>query len=541
MQWVSFATGNNGSVLTHWLKKKQLNQRMALLAVASIGTANQGWLSGEGHMRSWIVWIAILGLPPGIAVADEPETINGVAVSQYEQMLHNKGDRTNRLRALETLGRYARSPADYTQAFKAAAADPDELVRATTVRAIGEIGRRAPSLLPEFQSTLETNLQDTQFRVRAEAARAVSQFGSAGRPFLEEIRRLRTADSSAAVRQAALEALVAITAGSDDHRDAVLAAVIQREFLVHPDWVRDLVRFWRNSPEAIMALRRLVDYQWPDVHPSGTDVVRRQAILGLGMVGTPASSAIDDLLAVVDSPLRYQDVFAKAERSAGARRRVGREVNDLWIRLTAYWAIFQIDPGQTDNVVKRLADQLQSAEPDTRRCAAVIVSRLAYIDKMRSLLPPIQRLAQDEDLSIRSLARLAELRLRDDSTREMTPTRLGVVPLPDDTQRRPDAATMKAALLEKLERFQSPSLLGEAYPAVATMLSPSELERALLQGDLLQQLERKQTLQLVSTLFEDAEIRQFDPIAGTALISSPKPDSPQLPMLWFDGQWYIDD
>mgnify|MGYP002625806792 CR=1 FL=1 len=97
-------------------------------------------------------------------------------MSVYEQMLDNKNDRTNRLRAIETLGRYAANPGEYATAFREAAADPDELVRATALRGIGAIGQRVPSLISEFEKAIQAGLRDPQIRVRVEAVEDVAQF-----------------------------------------------------------------------------------------------------------------------------------------------------------------------------------------------------------------------------------------------------------------------------------------------------------------------------------------------------------------------------
>jgi len=473
-------------------------------------------------------------------MAEDVEKINGVAVAAYERMLKNTTHRSNRLRALETLARYSKHPARYAATYKDAARDPDELVRVGAVRGIGEICKRFPSLVGEFRETVHRAIDDPQWRVRAAAMLALRDVGNAGRGLLDDVRRRLAEDSSALVRQYAMSAVVAITQGSDDHHEALLAAINQRDFVVDTELVRKLPSVDRNSPKTIAALRGMLHYRWPELTESSHVHLQSTAVFGLGTIGPPAQAAVEDLLKLISAPIRYEKVYSSQPRTTGqpalTPKLVGRDPIDFWVRVRACWAITNIDSGSTPQVVDVVREQLQSHDRDQRLCAAIIVHRLAHLDIVRTTLPLIEALENDQDARVKAIARIAHLRLKDDETDEQIPSMFTSLRLRTGDRAPPDEEVMRAGLAAKLEQISSALESVDAEATWVALLLPNKLERALLQGDLQSQFERKK--QSFKAIFRQVQIEKIDPVARTGIVAGGKHGG-KLRFYWYDGDWYL--
>jgi HEAT repeat protein len=473
----------------------------------------------------------------------EEESINGVPLSSYVAPLGKKEFRDHRIRAMQTLARWAESPKEYLPTFIEALQDPDEVVRIAAAQSLGHLGQRLPSLAGEFLPQLSAALKDSQQRVRAAAAYALSEIGPTARVELPALKKSFSEDQSATVRELSLVAIVSVTAGSDDHLPMLLMAAEYGKSPYYPDWIDTLGKVGNESPEAMAVLHKALRSKDKSLQ-EGTRGIRQIAAMRLGQMGELARPAVPDLLRILDEPITYRNVFEPSTPGdPGPPRVVAKEPTNIRLRLTVAWAISRIDPESAAKVFDVVATQLGDANADMRLSSAIIVSRLAYLPDSQRTSAAIKRLKEDANSGVRSIARLASLRLADSDFQGRDESYLATLPLPKDDEKIPDPAQMRATLEAKLKELQALDDVKDVEALMREIVLPTEYEKAILQGDWRTQMVRdgQRKWGALKKLFAAVQLDKIELQDRLAIVPSSAPTPRPLRLRWFAGDWYFSD
>lgn len=479
------------------------------------------------------------GSAPPAAVVEE-ETINGEKLSSLVAALGNKEFRDQRLHAMELIARYAKRPKEHIPSYLEGLKDPDELVRGASARNLGTLGNRIPSLVGEFLPQLSAALEDSQQRVRFAAAHALFEIGAAARSELPALRKHYENDKSPLVRQAALSAMVAVSEGSDDYSDMLLMAVHQDEFPIDAKWLRELVLAGAQSEQAVAALHKALRYEEDYAGPGG---IRHTAAASLGHMGSAAQVAIPDLFEILKEPIQYRELDAPRVPGEPKRQiKATKEPTDFWLRLTAAWAITRIDAESTPKLFELLQQQFSAANPDLRLSSTIIACRLSPLASAKETAAQIAILTRDPDPNVRTIARLAELRFADPSSKSYEGLPLAELPLPHDHEPTSDTELRQARLRSRLDEIKNLCVLGDAVALARSIMLPTKFEKALIQGNLFSQMARdgKRKCESLTKSLEEIQhsnIQITDRLAFVPTAASSKP----LRFYWFAGDWYLLD
>ncbi len=471
---------------------------------------------------------------------DQEETIHGVPLSAYAASMEKKQFRDQRLRAMTTIARYAKSPGKYVPLYLDALEDPDETVRATAAQSLGEMGGRLPSLACEFLPQLRSAFEDPQQRVRAAVALAFRSLGPAARSELANLRRHYDQDKSRGVREYSLAAMVAVTEGADEHLDMLVLALNQDEFPISAEWLRDTTLIASESEQAVAAVRKTL-------HRSSADEgvvsihLRERAVSALGHMGRIAKVATADLFEMLKEPIKYKEVYARRRRGEPvSRTAVGKEPADCHLRLILAWAITRIDKDSIPRLFSQMKDQLADANADMRLSGTIVVSRLSHLREAQVVAEAVARLAEDDNPDVRIVARLASLRLADPPAKGLNETRFGNMPLPRDNTPPPDVESMRASLKSKIGELIGLCDVDDKAILMRSLMLPSRWEETLIQGNVRREMveDGDNTARYLKSLFEHVQydkIRIADRLATVPTTARPNP----LHFFWFDGGWYM--
>ncbi|MCI0357534.1 MAG: HEAT repeat domain-containing protein [Planctomycetaceae bacterium] len=472
----------------------------------------------------------------------EEESINGIPLSWLAASLGKKEFRHQRLEAMRTIALWAKSPQPYIPAYVEALQDPDENVRMSAAQNLGHLGQRIPSLTRDFLKELSKALEDSQQRVRAAAAYALSEIGSVARAELPALRTCFEKDQSADVRELALVAIVSVTAGSDDHLPALLMAVQREKSPYYPGWLDTLGRVGNKSPEAMTALHKALQSNDKSLD-GGFSGIRQTAAMRLGHMGELARAAVPDLLKIIDEPIAYRDVVVPSSPGdPGPPRVVAQEPTNIRLRLLAAWAISRIEPASVGKAFDLVTTQLADANADMRLSSAIIVSRLAYLPESQRTSVAIKRLQDDPDSGVRTIARLAALRLVDSQFQGRDESYLSSLPLPKDGETTPDSAQMRATLEAKLKKLQSLDDEQDVEALMRAVVLPTIFERAVIQGNWKTQIARKGDRKWASLkkVFAQVQLDKIELTNRLAVVPSAATSRP-LRFYWFAGDWYLSE
>src|SRR5690349_18405639 len=114
--------------------------------MATMMTANRALLV----VGLWACQFLINGYHSPLCAQADEEMINGAPLSSYVDSLGKKEFRDQRLRAMQAIATYAKSPQKHIPAFIEALQDPDEFVRIAAAQTLGHMGKRLPSLTGDF-------------------------------------------------------------------------------------------------------------------------------------------------------------------------------------------------------------------------------------------------------------------------------------------------------------------------------------------------------------------------------------------------------
>ena len=472
----------------------------------------------------------------------EEESINGVPLSSYVASLGKKEFRDQRLQAMQTIARWAKSPQKYIPTYIEALQDPDEIVRTSAAQSLGHLGQRLPSLVGDFLPKLSAALRDSQQQVRGTAAYALSEIGPAARGELPALTKAFGEDQSATVRELALVAIVSVTAGSDDHLPALLTAVEREKSPYYPDWLDALGKVGNKSPEAMAALHKALRSKDKTLE-EGSRGIRQIAAMRLGHMGELARAAVPDLLKILHEPMIYRDVIEpRSPGDPGPPRVVAKEPTNIRLRLIVAWAVSRIEPESAAKVFDVVTTQLGDANADMRMSSAIIVSRLAYLPDSERASAAIKRLKDDADSGVRTMARLAALRLVDSDFQGRDESYLSALPLPNDGEKTPDPAQMRATLEAKLKKLQSLDEVQDVEALMREIVLPTEFEKAVIQGDWRTQMAHKgqRKWEALKKMFAEVQLDKIELTDRLAVVPSAATPRP-LRFRWFSGDWYLSD
>jgi HEAT repeat protein len=471
---------------------------------------------------------------------DQEETIHGVPLSAYAASMEKKQFRDQRLRAMTTIARYAKSPGQHIPLYLDALEDPDETVRATAAQSLGEMGGRLPSLAGKLLPQLSVAFEDPQQRVRAAVALAFRSLGPAARSQLANLRRHYDQDKSRGVREYSLAAMVAVTEGADDHLDMLVLALNQDEFPISTEWLRDTALIASESEQAVAAVRRALHRGSGDEGVSST-LIRERAVSALGHMGPVAKAATADLFEMLKEPIEYKEVYARRRRGEPLpRTAVEKEPAVCHLRLILAWAITRIDNESVPKLFSLVKEQLADANADMRLSSTIIVSRLSHLPEAQVVAETVAQLAEDDSPDVRILARLASLRLADPAAKGQNESRFSDMPLPRDITPPPDVESMQASLKSKIGELIGLCDVDDKAILMRSLMLPSRWEEALIQGDVRREMveDGDNTARYMKSLFEGVQydkIRIADRLATVPTAARPNP----LHFFWFDGNWYL--
>jgi hypothetical protein len=477
---------------------------------------------------------ALEGAPP--AETEKEESINGRTVDSLLADMRDRANQRARIIAIDHVGRNATHPEIFFPEIKAALKDSDPVIRATAAQMCGVIGARQASLVSEFLADLASALDDSQDSVRFQAVAALGQIGAPAYELVPKLKKLSIDDPSQSVRDATLDSLVRITLGGKDQHSIAVFALEQKEFPVRGTWIESL----NYSIESLNICRRILgNQQEPNL--------RVTAIVHLTQMRDLGKPAVDDLLQILDEPIEYQEVYASPDpgQSQQQPKLIGREPKSFHLRLTAAWAITEIDLAAGKQLFDKIELQLASDDADERLAAAIIISRLSDRQEAKRLAAKMDSLKDDTDIRVRTIARLGYLRLIQPDFRGQSNQMHSTLPLPEDDAELADNSKLRLQLstdlkqLELLLRKQAEA--SQPWDFLCDFLTPNRAERALVQGDFFRQWKHNRGgYYKFANFLADVELKDLAINDRTVVLPVEK-SRETLRFYYFDGHWKLMD
>ncbi len=468
----------------------------------------------------------------GPSAESEVDSINGRPFESVVASLRDLGRRQARTGAMMDIARYANRPEALLPEFKTALRDSDPVVRASAAQALGVFGQRKASFVKDFLPDLIAALDDANQLVKSATTIALGTIGPPAYDAAPRLRDLRKDASSRQIRQSALSAFVRVTRGSTEQQEVLLHALQQKEFPASTDWIAAL----DDSEGTIRLCRSLL-------RENDSPAYQLAASKRLARAGKSAVSASEDLIGILNQPIEYEDVFTRVRPGEALQhpRVFGRAPKSIHLRLTAAWALTEIGETSSRRLFATVEKRMSDEDADERLSAAVIVSRLCDRPGAKQLVAAMARLEQDEDVRVRTIARLGHLRLLHPGFQGQTDARFDNLPLPDDGEDWSDDAKLTSQLHADLDnlivRLGKPMEAADAWALLCELVTPNDVESAIVQGHWLSQFERKRHgYRHFSETLKGIDRRNMELTGRTTVLGSPQTRE-ALRFYYFDGHW----
>lgn len=474
----------------------------------------------------------------------EVESINGSDMDSLVSSLTKKEWRSGRLNAMVTIARYANFPGRHLPAYLDGLHDADEIVRSTAASALGEMGKRYPSLTPEFLPALTDLLNDPQSMVVQAALRALEEIGPAARPSLLQLQSLAEKTGDSEIRHAIDRAAIGITAGSEDQIEHVLAAINRNPERIDENWLREHAgkhNDLRLTRAMISAFQELGKLPKPE---SGSAAVFRRAVLlrYLARTGFDDDAFLKTLLEVIGQPVVYQVRRDGLPLKQTNNSLLGPEPLNHELRIWAAMAISRSADESIRDMFAVLAKNLTADDPMLRLASLLTISRVSFLPAADDILDAVIRLKDDPEDTIKAIARLVELRINAPSDGPEYKTSYVYLESPTIPQ-APPGENADVLLKAKITSIQK-ALDDRDYLATLVLsLHPAELERALVQNTSQTHdvRRREELLNEFKNVFVDLKLAELSISDDrlTAIVETNKGIT--IEFQWFDGQWHIAD
>lgn len=248
-----------------------------------------GWANGEPFYqgRAASAWARDLREADSPQAAEALQTLTagkGTAAPTCAWVLRHAPEPQARSRAGDALAKMGKEAASAKDDLVAALSDPDPLVRATAVRAIGELAPDVPGAVPALVNLFPD----------IEAIRAVAKFGPAGGEAVPALAALLTNENST-VRWQAIRTLGKIHEPSlPTLPDLMRLTLSDRDPLVREHAAEAIGDIGPAAAAGVPALVKALK--------DPVAKVRRDAVRSLGQIGPAARAALDDVRKATGDP-----------------------------------------------------------------------------------------------------------------------------------------------------------------------------------------------------------------------------------------------